>query len=251
MEATTHHFHGLHISERIDPRSPFLARLEATTCWDFPQQAPSGHQFGDNNFRGVTPSLCIYNLVRRFTRPGDLVVDCMAGSGTTVDVAQALGRRVLGLDIAPRRSDILRHDARCIPLRDNSVDLHIIDSPYSNNIRYSDAPQCLGKLSARSRVFYDEMEKVMREILRTLKPGGTLAWIISDEYKHGHYTPVGFLLFRRLLRYFEPVDIVCLVRRNDRSLSPLWEHRARRYNFFLRGFKYVFVVRKSYMEVSA
>jgi len=51
-------------------------------------------------------------------------------------------------------------------------------------------------------------------------------------------------LYERLLRRFETLDIVCLLRHHDRSLNPLWEHRARKRNFFLRGFKYLFLLRK-------
>ena len=45
-------------------------------------------------------------------------------------------------------------------------------------------------------------------------------------------------------KYFEPVDVVCVARHHDRSLNPMWEHRARRYGFYLRGFKYLFILRK-------
>src|SRR5207249_1082812 len=69
--------------------------LEATTLWDFPAQSPGPVEFGDHHFNGVTPAGIVTNLVRRYTHPGDLVVDALAGSGTTLDVAWALGRRVL------------------------------------------------------------------------------------------------------------------------------------------------------------
>ncbi len=35
-----------------------------------------------------------------------------------------------------------------------------------------------------------------------------------------------------------------MVNRNGRTLNPMWAHRARKHNFFLRGFKYVFLLRK-------
>jgi SAM-dependent methyltransferase len=219
--------------------------LEATTCWSFATQSPAGRKLGNARFNGVTPALAVYNLLRRYTRPGDVVVDPMAGSGTTIDVARTLGRRVLAFDLAPARPDIHPSDARNLPLPDDAADLVFVDSPYSDNLRYSDHPDCLGRLSCRDPRFFDEMEKVARETHRILKPGRVLGWVISDEYRHGRFTPVGFLLFSLLCRFFHPVDIVCLVRRNDRSLSPLWEHRARKHNFFLRGFKYLLILRKA------
>ena len=84
----------------------------------------------------------------------------------------------------------------------------------------------------------------MGEIRRTLKPRIYAAWVISDEYRRHRFTPVGFKMFDLLANRFEPVDIVVLVRHNDSGMNPMWEHKARERNFFLRGFKYLFIVRK-------
>ena len=46
----------------------------------------------------------------------------MCGSGTTIDVCKEENRRVIGYDVAPRRKDIIKNDARKIPLENNSVD---------------------------------------------------------------------------------------------------------------------------------
>src|SRR5207247_956773 len=140
--------------------------LEASTCWDFPTQADGHPRAGDASFNGVTPARCAGNLVRRYSRPGELVVDPMAGSGTIGEV---------------------------------------------------------GRVAAEARP--------------VLVPGGILAWIIADEYRGGVYTPAGFRLLTVLSEAFEPIDTVVLVRHHDRSASPMWEHRARRFNFYLRGFK--------------
>jgi hypothetical protein len=85
-----------------------LPLLEATTLWDFPRQSYGKHPKGDNKYPGVTPALLIWNLVWRYTEPGDLVVDPMCGSGTTIDVCKEEGRRVIGYDIAPTRPDIIQ-----------------------------------------------------------------------------------------------------------------------------------------------
>src|SRR5881296_3785426 len=85
--------------------------LEAYTTWDFPSQSAGHPDAGDASFNGVTPAGCAANLVRRYTCPGELVVDPMAGSGTIGDVARALGRRAVSFDLAPRRP-ILRGDGK-------------------------------------------------------------------------------------------------------------------------------------------
>jgi len=218
--------------------------LEAYTCWDFPFQSDRETRAGDATFNGVTPARCAANLVRRYSRSGDLVVDPMAGSGTIGDIARALGRRAVSFDLVTRRSHILRADARAWPLPDAIAALAIVDSPYSDNIAYGPDPRCLGRISCRDPRFYVEMRRVAAEARRVLRPGGVLAWIIADEYRGGHYTPVGFRLLGVLSETLEPLDTVVLVRHHDRSASPMWEHRARRFNFFLRGFKFLLLLRK-------
>ena len=104
--------------------------LEPYTTWDFPDQGAGRTCFGDASFNGVTPALCVLNLVRRYTRPGDLVVDPMAGSATIADVARSLGRRAVSLDLVPRRTDIVRADARCWPLPAGLRTLAVAGYPY-------------------------------------------------------------------------------------------------------------------------
>lgn len=224
--------------------------LETTTLWDYPKQSYGKTPKGDNKYPGVTPAFIIYNLIKRYTEPGDLVVDPMAGSGTTLDVCREEGRRCICYDIAPTRPDVIQNDARNIPLPDNSVDLIFVDSPYGDNIRYNDNPNCIGKISAEKEEFYDELEKVIRECYRILKPGKVIGWLIGDQWVKKKFTPVGFLVYQRMAKYFEPIDIICVARRNQTSNTPLWHNRALRFNFFLRGFKYLFIMRKPDSKVN-
>ena len=218
-------------------------KIETTTLWDFPKQNYGDRPHGDNKYNGVTPAFVLWNLLQRYTNEGDLVVDPMCGSGTTIDVANELKRKVVGYDLNTVRPDIIKNDARKIPLQDSSVDFVFIDPPYSDNITYSKDKRCLGKISCESKKFYDELEKTAREISRILKPNKTAAWVIADQWLKKKFTPVGFLLWQRLEKYFEPIDIVCLTRRNQTSNTALWHYRAREHNFYLRGFKYIFILR--------
>ena len=168
----------------------------------------------------------------------------MCGSGTTIDVCNEEGRRVIGYDIVSTRADIIENDARYIPLEDNSVDLVFIDSPYGDNIKYNTSPLSIGNISAESEEFYDELEKVMSAAHRILKPGKVLGWLIGDQWVKKRFTPVGFKVYERLTKYFEPVDVISVVRRGQSSNTGIWHNRARRFNFYLRGFKYLHIMRK-------
>ena len=224
-------------------------KIESTTLWDFPTQNYGDKPHGNNKFNGVTPAFVIWNLLQRYTKEGNLVVDPMCGSGTTIDVAKELGRQVIGYDISPYREDIIQNDARKIPLDDNSVDFVFIDSPYSDNVKYSDHPDCIGKISCEKEKFYEELEKVVKEIHRILKSDKVMAWLIGDHWrKNTGYIPVGFKVYDMLTNLFNPIDVICVVRRNQTSNTDLWHRRAREFNFYLRGFKYLFIMRKTKQE---
>lgn len=80
--------------------------FETTTLWDFPTQNYGDKPHGNNKYSGVTPAFIIWNLIQRYTKENDLVLDPMCGSGTTVDVCKEENRKVLGFDIVPYRADM-------------------------------------------------------------------------------------------------------------------------------------------------
>ena len=43
---------------------------------------------------------------------------------------------------------------------------------------------------------------------------------------------------------FKPIDLVCVTRRNQSSNTRIWHYRAQKFNFFLRGFKYLILAKK-------
>lgn len=219
--------------------------VESTTLWDIPKQSYGKFPKGDSNYPGVTPAAIVYNLIMRYTEPGDVVLDPMAGSGTTIDVCREEGRKCIAFDIAPTRNDIRKNDSRQIPLPNSSVDLIFIDSPYGDNIKYNTDPSNIGEISAQTKLFYDEMESVISECSRVLKPGRVLGWLIGDQWAKRHFTPVGFNVYQRLAKHFETLDVICVVRHAQSSNIALWHSRALRHNFFLRGFKYLFLMKKS------
>ena len=201
--------------------------FETTTLWDFPTQNYGDKPHGDNKYKGVTPAFIIWNLLQRYTKKGDLVVDPMCGSGTTIDVCKEESRRVIGYDIVPYREDITQADARNLPLQNESVDFVFIDSPYSDNIKYNEHPDNIGNISCEDRKFFVELQKVAKELHRILKPKKYIAWLIGDQAKKGVFTPVGLKLYLILEQYFKPIDWVCVTRHNQTSNTGIWHYRAK------------------------
>ncbi len=231
-------------SDRTRPAKPPLVP-QVTTLWDYPSQHYGDREQGSQAYRGATPSYVVWNVLHRFSAPGELVVDPFCGSGTTLDVAKDLDRRARGFDVAPCRSDVEGADARSLPLKSDSVDLVFMDPPYADNLHYSDDPRCIGKLKADGR-YQRAMRLAIKESCRVLRPGRVLAVYVSDVLHKGRaFFPLGHELFAMAREEgMLPVDWVAVTRHN-RTLQ-LGNHRkaADEEGFFLRGFVHLLLLRK-------
>ena len=227
-------------------------RIQTTTLWEYPSQDYGREPHGDKDYVGATPAWVIWNLLERYTREGDKILDPMCGSGTTLDVAAELGRRGVGFDLVPRRADIQPADARNLPLPGESIDFVFIDPPYSTHVDYSDNPKCIGKLDAGEasadgalNAYYRSMGDVFSQCYRVLKPRRYFALYVSDSFKKGKpFIPIGFDLFALLRRQFTAVDIIAVVRHNQKLKRGNWHTAAVQGNFFLRGFNYLIIMKK-------
>jgi hypothetical protein len=89
------------------------------------------------------------------------------------------------------------------------------------------------------------MEKVIAEIDRILRPGRHMALYVSDSFRKGKpFCAIGFGLFDMLRKRFEPVDIVAVTRHNRTLQQGNYHTAALEGNYFLRGFNYLFIMRK-------
>jgi len=224
--------------------TPKLQR-QVTTLWDYPSQNYGREDQGDRGYTGATPSYIIWNCLMRYTNEKDLVVDPMCGSGTTLDVCRDTNRRPLGYDINPTRKDIFRCDARKLPIESGKADFVFVDPPYGDNVNYSDEKDCIGKLPAYEEEYFKEMEKVIAEINRILRPDRYMALYVCDYFdKKKGFVPIGFRLHQMLSKHFTTIDIISVTRHNKTLTMGNYRKAADEGNFYLRGFNYLFIMKK-------
>ncbi|MFQ6061256.1 MAG: TRM11 family SAM-dependent methyltransferase, partial [Thermoplasmata archaeon] len=132
---------------------------EHTTVWSFPDRGDWATHIG--NYRGNWSPYIPRNLILKYTKEGDLVLDQMVGSGTTLVECKLLGRNAIGVDINEDAVMVARDrlnfkvrpldpdfkeprirtyvgDARSLDkVKDESVDLIATHPPYAGIIRYS------------------------------------------------------------------------------------------------------------------
>ncbi len=230
------------------PEKPSL-KLQTTTLWYYPSQQHGDEAMGDPHYTGRTPTYVIWNLLERYTREGDQVIDPFCGGGTTLDVAEDMQRKSRGFDLQPQHERVEEGDARSLPLKAGSVDFVFMDPPYSTHLEYSDDPRCIGKLSAFEDGYFDAMGAVFVEAERILAPGGILAVYVSDSFEKRRapgetFVGIGAELYCMLRSRLQPVDHICVVRGNTKLEEPSYHEAAQAGNFFLRGFNHLLIFRR-------
>lgn len=142
------------------------------------------------------------NLILRYSKPGDWVLDQFMGSGTTLVEAKLLNRNAVGVDINPQSVLISETNLKfqCetyskISTRNgNATDLHFIKDSridficthprYANIIKYSKGIE--GDISLLGvEKFLAEIHKAAEESFRVLKKGKMCAVMIGDVRKYG------------------------------------------------------------------
>ena len=83
--------------KRLNPYPEELTDT-STTVWSFPERGSWATHRGD--YRGNWPPQIPRTLILRYTKPGDVVLDPMVGSGTTCIEAILLGRNCIAVDIS-------------------------------------------------------------------------------------------------------------------------------------------------------
>lgn len=199
------------------------------------------------------------NLILRYSKPGDWVLDQFMGSGTTLVEAKLLNRNAIGVDINPQSVSISETNLqfKCDTtskvhirngsatelsfIKDGLIDFVCTHPPYANIIKYSkEIGNDISLLSIDD--FLIEMEKVASEAYRVLKKGKMCAVMMGDMRKYGKVIPLGFKVMECFLKVgFVSKEIIIKEQHNCKS-TEYWKNRDN--NFLLLAHEYIFVFQK-------
>lgn len=239
---------------------------ETSTVWSFPDRGDWATHRG--NYRGNWSPYIPRNLILKFTKPGDLVLDQMVGSGTTLVECKLLNRDSIGVDINPDAIMVTRDrlnfdtgslfkksnhptiktyigDARNLDkIKDVSIDLIAFHPPYANIIGYTRS-KIKGDLSSIKKIseYVDEMKKVADECFRVLKPGKYCGILIGDTRRRRHYVPVSL----RVLPVFLEAGFILkedIIKEQWKTKTTREKWAGKRNDFYLIAHEHLFIFRK-------
>ena len=144
-------------------------------------------------------------VIEELTEPDDLVLDPFAGFGTTLVVAERLGRRALGVEllpervaqVAPRLSDptrVVQGDAlHLLDLVHEPVDLVLTSPPYRTRNRHPEDPMAAYERDGGDYASYlADLGTVFGQVASLLRPGGRLAVNVANLRHEGVLTPLAW-----------------------------------------------------------
>lgn len=234
---------------------------ETTTVWSFPTR---GNWATHNpKYRGNFAPQIPRNVILEYSGEGDLVLDPMVGSGTTLIECKLLGRNGIGIDVNPAAVELTKQalrfdwvtnssqDVRVGDVRslegigDSSVDLICTHPPYLDLVEYSkgEIGADLSNIS-NPQVFCDQLQLGAREMFRVLKPDHYCAVLIGDTRRGQHYLPLSYMVLVKFLQVgFALKEDIIKVQHNC-IRSERWKAPAKRYKFYLIMHEHLFVFRK-------
>jgi len=245
----------LHRNWSITSFAPENFDPERTTVWSFPERGNWATHRGD--YRGNWSPYIPRNLILKYTKKGDVVLDQMMGSGTTLVEAKLLGRNAIGVDINLDAVMVARDrlnfyyrpldaeyvepeihtfwgDARNLDkIEDGSIDLIATHPPYANIILYTKKNRSDGDISRLPfKVYLNEMRRVAEESFRVLKPDKVCAILIGDTRKHRHYVPISHYIMQIFLEVgFILKEDIIKIQWNTKTTREKW--KGRDYDFYL------------------
>ena len=232
--------------------------LETNTVWSFPKRGKWATH--DAKYRGNWSPYIPRNIILRYSKENDLVLDQFLGGGTTAVEAKLTNRNFIGIDVNPqaiKRSkekidfpfdnstniEIKKGDARKLKLEDESVDLICTHPPYANIIEYSENIKADLSLLNMDE-FLKQMKRVAKESYRVLKKDKFCAILIGDTRKKGMVQPLGFKVMQVFLDEGFVLKEIILKEQHNCKATGFWKTNSVKYNFLLLAHEYLFVFKK-------
>jgi len=237
------------------------------SLWMISKRENSGKHSGfyHGNFIPQIP----HQLILRYTKMNELVLDPFIGSGTTAYKAEELKRGFIGIDI---QSNLIEEIKKKIDPNDNiselligdstnpdtflkvkealnkkgkkNVQLAILHPPYANIVKFSNLKEDLSNAKSL-KDFLARFADVLRNTISVLERGRYLAIVIGDKYTAGQWIPLGFYCMNEAQKLGLTLKSVIIKNmegnRAKRNKEGIWRYRALSSDYYIFKHEYILI----------
>ena len=253
-----------------------LTDITTDSLWIINKRDNSGKHsnFYHGNFVPQIPQ----QLIKRYTKKNDLVIDPFLGSGTTAYECEKLERNFIGIDLNPEminyvksqffaENDLIKKENnknffefiegdssnintfikvdKIIKENNNEkAQLAILHPPYFDIIKFSDNKNDLSNANNINE-FLIEFNNVIKNVKTILKKDGYLAIVIADKYSNSEWVPLGFYCMQEAQK--EGLLLKSIVVKNmegnraKQNQEAIWRYRALNSDYYIFKHEYIFL----------
>ncbi|MCD6595468.1 DNA methyltransferase [bacterium] len=213
-------------------------------------------------------------LLRRYTKKGEWVLDPFMGSGTTLIEARRLGINSIGIEIQDKvvkiarekleqdktifsqnsRTEIITGDSTSLNIKSEvekigvpSVQFVIFHPPYWDIIKFSDYEKDLSNAKSLDG-FLSLFNEVVDNSLSILDNKRFFAVVIGDKYSKGEWIPLGFYVMQEILKKGHKLKSIIVKNfeetKGKRNQKELWRYRALVGGFYVFKHEYIFLFKR-------
>ena len=213
-----------------------------------------------------------HQMMLRYTKKGDWVLDAFVGSGTTLIECRRLGRNGIGIelnaDVAQKgkeliekefnkydvTTEVIPSDSRTVNIEGilgkygvKQVQLLIMHPSYYDIINFSKDRRDLSQAKSVDE-FLEMFGEVVDNATPFLEKGRFFALVIGDKYSKGEWIPLGFYCMNEVLKRGYLLKSIIVKNfeetRGKRNQKELWRYRALVGGFYVFKHEYIMLFKK-------
>jgi 16S rRNA G966 N2-methylase RsmD len=250
--------------------------IDVNSLWIINQRDKTGKH--KNIYHGNFIPQIPNQLIRRYTKKGDTVLDVFLGSGTTLFESEKLNRNFIGFDINEDIIDFVNNQMSTTIT--NSIDYQIdncdvtnkalfdekinnalkkvslkekvqfviMHPPYLDIIKFTDKKEDLSAIS-ELETFIDKFLLVVKNALNYLEDDRYFSIVIGDVYKNSEVIPLSFYVMDAIKNNFN-VKLKGIIVKNiegnraKQGKGAIWQYRALNSDYFIFKHEYILVFKK-------